>query len=122
MVIPNCDSESPRTDRKKDRWHLVIPVFALLFQLVPPLLVWAICTAAHGEPRYLAESWEQPLSLLTLGFSAGLSILLGSVSVYGLLSRGRPGIAVALILVCCIPAFLGGAVYLHGLMVFLTFV
>ena len=122
MVIPSCVLESLGTDGQKGRWHLVIPVLALLFQLVPPVLLWALCTGVYGEPRRLAESWEQPVSLLVLGFAAGTSILLGSIGVYGLLTRARPGIAVVLILVCCVPAFLGGAVYLHGLLVFLTFV
>jgi hypothetical protein len=97
-------------------------VFALLFQLVPPVLLWAVSTAAYAEPRRLSESWERPVSLLVLGFSAGVSLLLGSMGAYRLMVRARPSIALLLILVCCVPALLGGAVYLHGLLVFLAWV
>jgi hypothetical protein len=109
-------------NKRKSRRHLVIPVFALLFQIVPPALLWAVSTAAYAQPRLLSEAWERPVSLLVLGFSAGVSLLLGSMGVYGLLIRARPSIAVLLIVVCCMPALLGGAVYLHGLLVFLAWV
>jgi hypothetical protein len=121
MEKKDYDSRGPRNE-SKDRWHWVIPLLALLFQLVPPALLWAVSTAAYAEPRQLPESWERPVSLLILGFSAGVSLLLGSVGVYGLLRRARPRIAVLLMVVCCLPALLGGAVYLHGLLVFLAWV
>jgi hypothetical protein len=100
----------------------VIPVLALLFQLVPPALLWGVSTAAYAEPQRLSQSWERPVSLLVLGFSGAVSLVLGSMGVYGLLRRARPSIAVLLILLCCVPALLGGAVYLHGLLVFLAWV
>jgi hypothetical protein len=121
METKDCGSPGPQNERK-GRWHLVIPVLALLFQLVPPALLWAISTAAYAEPRRLSESWERPVSLSVLGFSAGVSLLLGSLGVYGLLRRSRLIVAVLLNLVCCIPALVGGAVYLHGLLVFLAWV
>jgi hypothetical protein len=121
MENKGCASREAPNERAGRR-HLLVPVLALLFQLVPPALLWALSTAAYAEPRRLAESWERPVSLLVLGFSAGVSLLLGGIGVYGLLIRARPGIAVLLISVCCIPALLGGAVYLHGLLVFLAWV
>ncbi len=121
MEKKKSDSRESRNERK-GRWHLVIPALALLFQLVPPVLLWAIAAAAYGDPRRLSESWERPVSILALGFSAGLSLLLGSIGVYGLLTRAGPIIAVLLIVVCCLPALLGGAVYLHGLLIFLAWV
>ena len=120
MEKPDCGS-ADRPSERKGR-HLVVPVLALLFQLVPPALLWAVSGATYGEPRRLAESWERPVSLLVLAFSAGVSLLLGSLGVYGLLLRARPSVAVLLIVVCCMPALLGGAVYLHGLLVFLAWV
>ena len=69
-----------------------------------------------------AKTWERPASLLVLGFSAAVSLLLGSLGAYGLLTRARRGIAVVLIAGCCLPALFGGAVYLHGLLVFLAWV
>ena len=104
------------------RRHLLIPLFALLFQLVPPLFFWAVSTMAYAEPRRLPESWERPVSLLGLGFCAGISFLLGSAGVYGLLTRSRLGTAVVLIAVCCAPALIGGALYLQALLAFLTIV
>ena len=121
MEKQDCGSQEPQNERKGRR-HLVIPVLALLFQLIPPALLWAVSTAAYADPRRLSESWERPVSVLVLGFSAGVSLLLGSIGVYGLLVKARPSIAVLLVLVCCTPALLGGAVYLHGLLVFLAWV
>jgi hypothetical protein len=95
---------------------------ALLFQLVPPLLLVLIARGAYAEPRWLSEEWERTASLVALGLSALLSWLLGSAGVYGLLTRARARVAVPLIALCCLPALLGGAVYLHGLLVFLAVV
>ena len=81
-----CGSREPPNERKGRR-YLVIPLLALLFQLVPPALLWAVSTAAYAEPRRMSESWERPVSLLVLGFSAGVSLLLGTMGVYGLLIR-----------------------------------
>ncbi len=120
MAIKDCDSRE--TGNNKRRRHLLIPVSALLFQLAPPVMLWAISTTAYAQPRRLPDSWERPVSLLVLGFSAGVSLLLGSIGVYRLLTRARPTVAILLILVCCMPALLGGAVYLHGLLVFLAWV
>jgi hypothetical protein len=121
MEKKESDSREFRNERK-GRWHLVIPAIALLFQLLPPVVLSAIATAAYAEPRRLPESWERPVSVLALGFSAGLSLLLGSIGTYGLLTRARPIIAALLIVVCCLPALFGGAVYLHGLLIFLAWV
>jgi hypothetical protein len=101
---------------------VALPVVALVFQLVPPLLLVLIARGAYGEWRWLPEGWERPVSLATLGGSALVSWLLGSVSVYGLLTRARARVAVPLVACCCVPALLGGAVYLHGLLVFLAVV
>src|SRR4030095_5908451 len=121
MGMYNCDFKGVRNDQA-GRWHLVMPALALLFQLAPPLLLWLISTAAYADPRLLPEPWERPVSILTLGFSAGISLLLGSVGVFGLLTRARPRTAVLLISVCCARALFLGAVYLHSLLVFLALV
>jgi hypothetical protein len=121
MATTGCGSPGAGSSGKARR-HLVVPALALLFQLVPPLLLWAVSAAAYGEPRLLPEAWERPVSLITLGFSATVSLALGSVGAYGLLVRARPGTAALLIATCCVPALLGGAVYLHGLLVFLALV
>jgi hypothetical protein len=109
-------------NEKKSCRHVVIPVLALFFQLVPPALLWAISAAAYAEPRRLSDSWERPASLFVLGLSAAVSLSLGSLGIYELLARSRPRMAVLLISLCCLPALLGGAVYLHGLLVFLAWV
>ena len=44
--------------------------------------------------------------LQVFGFSAVVSLLLGIISVNGLLKHARPIIAAILIVVCCSPAFL----------------
>jgi hypothetical protein len=121
MATATCVSKGP-TRKWSIRWYLVMPFLALLFQLVPPVLLYAISTAFYVEPRRLPESWERPVSLLTLAFCAGIGLALGSVATHGLLSRARPWLAWLLIAACCVPALIGGAVYLHGLLVFLAIV
>lgn len=106
----------------KSRWHILIPVSVLLFQIVPPLLLWAIAGASYGGAGNWLHAWERPVSLLVLAFSAAVSLSLGTLGAYGLLVRARTGTAVLLIAGCCLPALLGGAVYLHGLLVFLAWV
>ena len=121
MGMNNCDSKAARNEQLR-RWHLVTPALALLFQLAPPLLLWLISTAAYSNPRNLSESWERRISILTLVGAAGISLFLGSISVFGLLIHARPRIAALLICICCAPALFGGAVYLHCLLVFLALI
>jgi hypothetical protein len=106
--------------RQKDRRYLVIPALALLFQLTPAVIIGIIAKSAYGQPQWLPETWERPISLLVLGYSAAISWLLGSIGAYRLLAHCRPRIALLLIIVCCVPALLAGAVYLRALLVFLT--
>ena len=121
MEMNNCDSKAARNEQSR-RWYLATPALALLFQLAPPLLLWLISTAAYANPRNLSESWERRFSILTLVGSAGVSLFLGSVSVFGLLIHARPRTAALLICICCAPALFGGAVYLHCLLVFLALI
>ena len=104
----------------RSRWLLYLPVIALPFQLVPPVVLWAIYTSAYAEPRALSEAWERPLTVLALGVAAVVSLGSGSLGTYGLLTRARLGTAMALIVLCCAPALLAGAVYLQTLIVFLA--
>ncbi len=107
---------------KERRWHLILPALALLSQVVAPLLLWALAAACYREPRALPEAWERPVSLAALALFAAAGLLLGGAGAYAAMTRCRPGAAVPLIALCCVPALLGGAVYLHALLVFLTVV
>jgi len=113
---------SPELNKQERQGYLVLPLLALLFQAIPPLLFWAIATAAFTELPRLSQGGERLLSLLTLALSAGISLLLGSLGVYRLLTRARLPVALLLIVFCCLPALLGGAVYLHTLLVFLAWI
>lgn len=115
-----CDS--PKSQNDRHRRYLILPVLAVLFQLIPPSLLWVVSTAAYREPRWMSEAWEQPLSILILALSAGVSTTLGSLSVYALLRWARPRLAAIMIILCCLPALFGGAIYLHGLLVFLAWI
>ena len=106
----------------KGRWHLLIPVFALLFQALPPLFLLLISNMAYAEATSQPASWERPLSLLGLAACAGISLFLANLGIYTLLTRSGRKTAIALITLCCFPALIGGAIYLHGLLVFLTLV
>ncbi len=104
------------------RWHILVSLLALVFQTVPPLLLLLLAWAAYAGRWSCLQPWERPASLLVLGFAAAVSLLLGGLGTYGLLTRARLRTAVVLIVACCLPALFGGAVYLHGLLVFLAWV
>ena len=84
------------------------------------MLFLALAVAAHAETPRLPEACVQPLSMLTLAFAAGASWTLGIAGAYGLLTRARPTVAAGMILFCCLPAILAGAVYLHAWLVFMA--
>ena len=104
----------------RNRWHLLIPLFALLFQIVPPLFLRVVAAMAYGQRPWLPESWERPVSLVGIALCAVICLLLGNLGVYTLLTRSRLRIAVPLIVLCCVPVLIGGAVYLHAIFVFLA--
>lgn len=106
----------------KGKWHLLIPVFAMFFQPVPILFLRAVPRMVYAEPRWLPESWEWTVSLLGLAVCAGVSMLLGSLGMYTLLTRSRLITAIVLIALFCLPALMAGVVYLYALLVFLTLV
>ena len=106
----------------KGRWHLLLPALALLFQALPPLFLRAVSTMAYAEASSQPASWERPVSLLGLACCAGISLLLGNLGIYTLLTRSSRPTAILLIALCCFPALIGGALYLHALLVFLTLV
>lgn len=95
---------------------------ALLFQALPPLLIRYLPGLFYGEAPLPGEAWERPVSLTGIALCAVVSLALGNASVYLLLIRCRRGIAAPLILVCGVPAIIGGAVYLHALLIFLAVV
>ena len=106
----------------KARWHMLVPVLALGFQVLPPLLLLFLAWAAYAARWGWLQPCERPASLLVLGCSAVVSLLLGSFGTYGLLTRARLRTAVVLIVACCLPVLFAGAMYLHGLLIFLGWV
>ncbi|HNR31747.1 MAG TPA: hypothetical protein PKI11_12740 [Candidatus Hydrogenedentes bacterium] len=102
--------------------HLLIPPCALLFQALPIVLIRLLASATYGKQRLLPEVWEWPASLFVIAACAAISILLGGGGVYLLLTRARLRTAIPLIALCCVPALIGGAVYLHATLIFLTLV
>ncbi len=79
----------------------------------------------------LGVAWERPLSLAGVALCAAVSLALGNLGVYLVLTRAwKPpeertplrNVAVIVALLCCVPALLGGATYLHALLLFLTWV
>lgn len=101
---------------------LLVPVCALLFQAAPILMIRFLSSVTYGRQRLLPEIAEWPVSLLGLTVCAAVSLILGSLGLYLLLTRFRLRAAVPIILVCCVPALIGGALYLQAVLVFLTLV
>jgi hypothetical protein len=106
----------------RKRRHVLIAVSGLLFQAAAIAFMHLVARTVYANPPYLGESWEWTTSLAGLAACAGISMLLGCLGVYALLTRSRPGAAITLIVLCCIPALIGAAVYTYATLVFLTLV
>jgi hypothetical protein len=104
----------------RERWHLLIAPIALLFQAAAVTFMHVLAQAVYAKPPYSGESWEWTTTVLGLAVCSGASMLLGCIGVYGLLTRSRLAVAICLIVLCCIPALFGGALYAYALFVFLT--
>ena len=102
--------------------HLLFAVSALLFQAAAIGFIHLVAQTAYANPPYSGEWWEWSISLLGLAACSGISMGLGCLGIYALLTRSRLPIALALIASCCLPALIGGAVYAYAVLVFLTLV
>jgi hypothetical protein len=90
----------------------------LATQALPPLGIWLIATGCYAEPRRIPLAMEETVSLSWLGISAVLCWLLAGRASYRLLVECGRTVAVLLIAICCIPAWIAGAMYCHSLLVF----
>jgi len=106
----------------KRRWNLLVPLCALLFQPLPILFIRVAAASGFGAHRWLPETWIWNASMAGLAACAAVSLALGGVGVYVLLRRSRLAVAIPLIALCCVPALIGGAVYLRAVLVFFTVV
>ena len=104
------------------RWHVLIAVSGLLFQAAAIAFMHLVARTVYANPPYSGELWEWATSLVGLAACAGISMLLGSLGAYALLTRSRLGVAIPLIVLCCLPAMIGGAIYAYATLVFLTVV
>jgi hypothetical protein len=103
-------------------WHVRWPLLALAFQVVPWVGFQCVARSVHADTPRVTIGTERPLTLALLAVSAVGSWVFGGVAVYLLLRRARPCVAIPLLLLCCVPALLGAALYAHALLVFLTLV
>ena len=106
----------------RKQWPLLIAVFALLFQAAAIAFMHAVAQTVYANPPYSGESWAWTVSLVGLALCSGISMLLGCLGVYVLLTRSRLAVAMTLIVLCCIPALIGSAVYAYAVLVFLALV
>ena len=106
----------------KRAYPFVIAALALFFQAVAIGFMHGVARVVYAHPPYSGESWEWTVSMTGLVLCAGISTALGGLGIYALLTRARLATAVALIVPCCIPALIGGAVYAYAVLVFLTVV
>ena len=101
-------------------WHYALPLAALAFQPVPILFIRLSANLSYPPPPTPPESSIWILSLLGLALCALASLALASVAAYFMLCRSRLLVAVPMIVVGCVPAWLAGAVYLLGTLCFLA--
>jgi hypothetical protein len=102
--------------------NLLLAPAALLFQALPGLFLYLGPILAFSENPALQESQVWALSMACLVLFALLGLALACAASYLLLTRSRRLVAVALIIVCCVPAWLLSVFYLQGVLVFLAWV
>ena len=95
-----------------------LALLTLAMQTVPPLGIWLIATGCYGEPRRIPFAAEEAVSLAWLALSVALCWLLAGRAAYRLLMECRCGVAILLGAICCLPAWICGALYLQSLLVF----
>ena len=95
-----------------------LALLTLAMQSVPPLGIWLIATGCYGEPRRIPFAGEEAVSLAWLALSVALCWLLAGRAAYRLFSECGSGVALSLCAICCLPAWLCGALYLQSLLVF----
>lgn len=102
--------------------HLLLAPTALLYQALPLLFIYHATELSFGEVPAWPEYWVWPASVAGLAVLALAGLALASRASYLLLTRSRGIVAVLLILLFCMPAWLLSVFYLHGVLVFLAWV
>ena len=95
-----------------------LALLTLAMQIVPPLGIWLIATGSYGEPRRIPIDAEEAVSLGWLALCAAFCWLLAGRAAYRLLTECRSAVALWLCAICCLPAWICGALYLQSLLVF----
>lgn len=102
--------------------HLLLAPAALLFQALPLLFIYLAPQMAFSKNPVLPEEWVWTYSMACLTLIALLGLTLACAASYLLLTRSRRFVAVALITLFCVPAWLLSVFYLQGVLVFLAWV
>lgn len=102
--------------------HLLLAPAALLFQALPGAFLYFAPTLAFGENPIMPESWVWSVSVMSLALFALAGLALACAASYLLMTRSRRFVAIPLIILCCVPAWLLSVFYLHGVLVFLVWV
>ncbi|MBN2363917.1 hypothetical protein JXL83_07275 [candidate division WOR-3 bacterium] len=100
----------------------LVPLSALLFQIIPPFLIYVLSWAIYSDQGFVPHSLNRFLSLSLLLFSSSVSLFLGNYGSYLLLIKENKIVDLLMILLCCVPALLAGSFYLHALLVFMAIV
>ena len=103
-------------------WHLFLAPVALLFQGLVPGFIYVMSRAAFAKPPFMAENTAWTLSMTLLAALAVTGMALGCAAMYLLLTRSRRMVAVPMVAVFCIPAVVLASLYLHAVLVFLTWI
>ena len=101
-------------------WHLYVPVLGLLLQPLPVCFVLAVPNWVYGENAFLTEPASYAFTIAVLTFFALVSLILGNLGVYGLLTRLRLAIAVPMVVVFSAPTILASVIYGYAVLIFLT--
>ena len=102
--------------------HLLLAPAALLFQAIPLLFIYRATELSFGQAPAWPEDWVWPASVAGLAVLAVTGLVLASTASCLLLTQSRRLVAIALITLCSVPAWLLSVFYLQGVLVFLAWV
>ncbi len=102
--------------------HFFLAAAALLFQVLPIAFIHYVSLFAYTGSQPQTESLVWTSSMVGLAFFALSGMALACTASYLLWTRSRVIVAVPLMALCCVPAWLLSSLYLHAVLLFLAWI
>jgi hypothetical protein len=93
-------------------------IIALVAQAIPVAGLWLIANGCYLEPRRIPVGAEDAVSFGWLLLSTAISWGLAGRASFRLFTECRRVVAATLSVFCCLPGWIGGALYFHSVLIF----